>query len=544
METNIKRFLPLAKYFVLLMAVLFFSGCKRADFKGDLSTEKANVFPIDESYKGNILFNANLDNYTYRDANDTDERKKIRASIINHLKDLKTMGVRESVGYLAVGGKDRKVEKGDPIDFDYLDKMYKVLDEEGIRYAIPLIVDRVVVNPDDYGPVWEENCRWYVQEMARYYGTRPLYYSAVNEPFTAGMRGDGVPLTVDQVLRIQEVFYRALKAVNPEIIVISCPVNTLEINRGSVQLAERGITQYCDYFGFHKHVDIGEDAPRSEKLIWDAIDRAEEMGFPRRGIVLNENGTHLILPRVWSGATEEDARDFKARWVGNDLIQMKALGCKYIVMYSLLGSKANNGEYNILDVDRPTANGFTPYEKEYQAYKELWQVEPHLVSRGINGGFEEENPDKSRGWVVSFKGWPRGGAQSSIPQEWESVDFIHDDSPGAFKGDSYLKMAKPIRPQISANRCRRLVEGLIPGQRYKICARVKLSGDSSRATLRGMGFDVLGKEKAEKVVTYAESQGKYTRIEVSFVAVNEWVVISLEHNGEGVAYWDEITFTK
>ncbi len=544
MKPNRRKFIPRLMRCVAFFAVFpFFSKCQDKLTQKPEPQEKSEARPAyDESYRGNLLFNANLDIYTYRGARDTTDGMPKRAAIIKHLKDLNVWGVRESVANLHLGG--RKIEKGDPIEFAYLDKIYKTLDEEGIRYSIPMIVDRVVVNPDNYGPIWEENCRYYVGELARYYGTRPIYYSAVNEPFMPGMREDGVALTIAQVLRIQEVVYTAMKAVNPDVVLISSPVSTGHIATSAVQLAEGGITRHCDYFGFHKHNDIGEDGQMSETAIWNAIDRAEEMGYPRRGVVMNENGTPLTLDVAWAGATEADSRAFKTRWIGNDLVQMKSLGCKYIVMYSLIGSKASNGEYNVLDVGRPTADGFEPYEKEYQAYKSLWQLEPHLLSGGINGGFEEANPDKSRGWVVSFRGRAWGGVQTSIPVEWQSVVFAHDDSENARVGNSYLKMTKPGRTQITANRCRRLVEGLTPGQRYKIGAWVKLSGEGSQATLRGIGFDVLGKEKAEKKITYAESDGKYIRREVSFVAVNEWVVISLEHNGEGVAYWDEITCTK
>ncbi len=543
--TNRKSLPVLVKYLALFIVFPFFSKCQDKLSDG-LTEEKSNAqVSVDETYRGNLLFNSNLKFFRYRPrSKDSADGKPMRERVIKHLKDLDVWGVRESVGVLEVNRLKRR--KGSFIDFPYMDSIYRRLDEEGIRYATELRLDRVVANPDNFGPVWEENARYVVEEIGKYYGTKPLYYSAVNEPFLPGMREDGVPLTVDQVMRVQEVVYTTLKAVNPEIVVLSCPISGGRIDKG-VELAERGITQYCDYFGVHKHNDIGEDGHNEGGTdVWRIIDRAEEMGYPRRPMVMDENGTRLTLPQVWEGATEADARTYKARWIGNDLVQMKALGFKYIVMYAVIKSQANGGEYNILDKNRPLANGFERYEREYQAYKELWRLEPHLLSNGINGGFEEANPDKSRGWVVCFKGNPRIGMQTSVPQEWESVDFVKNDPSGAFKGNNYLKMSKPVRPltQISANRCRRLVEGLTPGQRYKLCARVKLTGAASKANLRAMGFDVLGKEKAEKEVTYAESDGKYVHAEVSFVAGNEWAVISLEHNGAGTASWDEITFTK
>ena len=82
---------------------------------------------------------------------------------------------------------------------------------------------------------------------------------------------------------------------------------------------------------------------------------------------------------------------------------------------------------------------------------------------------------------------------------------------------------------------------------YKLSARVKLSSDGGKASkapaarLRALGFDPYGRQKADAEASVSESGGNYVRREVYFTAGNPWVVISLEHNGSGCAYWDDVT---
>lgn len=506
--------------------------------------------------ESNILFNGNLSLYARPDRPGDDN---IRREVIRHLGDLQGIGSREAIwtGY----GSAKKVSYGGWFDFSYNDKVFYELKRAGMRYCLQMKVDAVVENPDDYGPLWEENLRWYVMLLGKRYGTAPLYYIPMNEPDNAGQRPAGVDaLTMDQIIRVQRIVWETLKQVNPEIKVASSPLCTLEGYRdfttSAREVLRNGITEYCDYFAFHKHNDVGDDAREPESLLWDVMTEAELEGHPRRPAVLNENGCYLLLnvdEGAWPDAPEKEARKFKAYWIGNDLIQMKALGLKYIVAYSLAGSfggpDGHKGEYNIVNVDEPVGDGYRIYEQEYNAYKDLWNPYAHLLSAGINGSFETPNPDKSRGWVVSFRGRSFKGLNRAEPKEWDYVDIVQEN---ALSGSLCLEM-RPIdfvgtglydKKGITGNRCRRLVEGLVPGAYYRLSAWVRLDKegeDEPRAVLRAMGFDPFGKTKAEAHIKYSESDGAYIRSEVRFIADNPWVVISLEHNGKGTAYWDDIS---
>lgn len=513
--------------------------------------------PVDECLECNVIYNGNISLYSYNRFPSYEERNNRRRSeIIRHLGLLGGIGSREAIWNSY--GSVKPVSYGESFDFQYNDKVFAELEAAGLRYCLQMKVDALVVNPDNYGPQWQKNLEWYVTLLARRYGDAPLYYIPMNEPDNEGQRTGGAPaLTTEQIIKVQQVVYETLKNCDLDIKVASSPLCLLQdeseydYTSSGRQVLLAGITRYCDYFAFHKHVDIGEDGRYSETDLWKYMDEAEAAGYPRRPALVNENGTRLTLPLVWPDATEEDARRFKAYWIGNDLIQMKALGLKYIVPYSLAGSLSNDGEYNIIQEDTVANDGsYIVRRLEYDAYMDLWNPYAHRLSAGVNGGFEEPEPDKSRGWTVSFRGRSFVGIDRVEPKEWDYVSIVEG---GARTGSHCLEMS-PIdfvpaasidSKGITANRCRRLVEGVVPGRKYRISAWVKLvrtdgSGEVPSATLRAMGFDPLGKEKAEVSIMYSGTSEDYVKAEVSFTADNPWVVISLEHNGTGFCYWDDI----
>lgn len=534
-------------YQLVLMSSLVVASCGGVDLGKDSGTI------LEEHFENNIIFNGNLSLYSFnRWESSAPVNDSKRRAIINHLIDLQGIGSREAIWNSY--GSIKPISYGEEYDFSINDKVFGELAASGLRYCLQIKVDAMVKNPDNYGPQWEKNAVWYLTLLARKYGDTPLYYCPMNEPDNAGQRIEGVDaLTTEQIVRVQEVVYRTLKGINPEIKVASSPLCLLEDNTeytsSGRQVLLAGITQYCDYFAFHKHVDIGEDGRHSETELWKYMDEAEAAGYPRRPAVLNENGTSLTLPLVYPDATEEQIHRFKAFWAGNDLIQMKSLGLKYIVMYSLAGSLARDGEYNIVDLDTPEGNGYKVNEPEYSAYRDLWHPQAHALSLGINGGFEEPETDKSRGWAVSFRGRSFNGINRVEPKEWDYVNVIEA---GAHSGKFCLMMT-PIdfvpsasidSKGITANRCRRLVEGLVPGRQYRLSGWVKLekSGEGAApvAILKAMGYSSLG-YVSQKELLYGYSEGKYVFMDLAFVPENPWVVISLEHNGKGNAYWDDIS---
>lgn len=529
--------------------MLLAAGCSGPSISPEEPDGNGN---IEEYLESNIIYNGNLSLYSYnRWESSAAENDNIRSEIIRHLGILGGIGSREAIWNSY--GSIPPISYGESFDFQYNDKVFDELQAAGLRYCLQMKVDALVVNPDDYGPEWQRNLEWYVTLLARRYGATPLYYIPMNEPDNEGQRTNGAPaLTTEQIVKVQKVVYETLKNFNPDIKVASSPLCRLEDNdtytSSGRQVLLAGITDYCDYFAFHKHVDIGEDGQNSETVLWSLMDEAEQAGYPRKPAVLNENGTSLTLPLVWAEATENDARQFKAYWIGNDLVQMKSLGLKYIVAYSLAGSLSRDGEFNIMDVSTASGSGYLVHELEYNAYRELWNPYAHRLSAGINGGFEKANPDKSSGWTVAFRGRSFNGIGRVEPKEWDYVSIVGE---GARSGNSCLKMTEiDFEPTasidskgITANRCRRLVEGLVPGKTYSISAWVRLddTGDGTpSAQLRALGFSPLG-EKAEASISYNDSKGEYVQAEVSFTADNPWVVISLEHNGRGTALWDDVS---
>lgn len=544
--------LPLMTWAVCLTVA---AGCT----KTGMAPDEDGGGSVEECLESNIIYNGNISLYSYnRWPSYEPVNNRRRSEIIRHIGLLGGIGSREAIWNSY--GSIEPISYGESFDFQYNDKVFNELSAAGLRYCLQMKVDALVVNPDDYGPQWQRNLEWYTGLLARHYGDAPLYYIPMNEPDNEGQRTDGTPaLTTGQILRVQQVVYETLKGYNENIKVASSPLCLLQdeseygYTSSGRQVLLAGITRYCDYFAFHKHVDIGEDGRYSETDLWRYMDEAEAAGYPRRPALVNENGTRLTLPLVWPEATEEDARQFKSYWIGNDLIQMKSLGLKYIVPYSLAGSLSNDGEYNIIQEDTLAGDGsYIVHRLEYDAYRELWNPFAHRLSAGINGGFEEANPDKSRGWVVSFRGRSFNGIGRVEPKEWDYVSIVREN---ARSGDFCLEM-RPIdfEPEasidsrgITANRCRRLVEGLVPGRSYKVSAWVRLglgedgsSSGSPSVVLRAMGSDPLGKSRPEVSADSAGSSGDYVLLEVSFTAWNPWVVISLEHNGEGFAWWDDV----
>lgn len=506
--------------------------------------------PVLES---NIIFNGNLSLYSFnRWPEDEAENNSKRRAIISHIQDLQGIGSREAI-WTSYGSVEM-ISYGESFDFSYNDKVFRELEAAGLGYCLQMKLDAVVVNPDNYGPQWEKNARWYVKMLGLRYGSKPLYYIPMNEPDNEGQRPSGVAaLTKDEILKVQKLVWETLKDIDPDIKIASSPLCSLADNTtyttSGRQVLLGGITQWCDYFAFHKHVDIGEDGNGSETVLWSLMDEAEKAGYPRKSALVNENGTSLTLKLVWPEASEEQCRQFKAYWVGNDLVQMKSLGLKYIVMYSLAGSLGRDGEFNIVDLDTPEGNAYKVHTLEYNAYKDLWNPRAHSLALGINGGFEQANPDKSRGWTVAFRGRSFNNLYRVEPKEWDYVDIVDQ---GAYQGSCCLEM-RPIdfTPTasidgngITANRCRRLVEGLCPGRKYSLSAYFKLRSDGQEdhpeVSLRALGWSSLGySSSASSDVISPE----YAKLEVSFVADNPWVVISLEHNGSGYALWDAVELT-
>ncbi len=533
-------------FLLLTLLIIFPASCRKDVLCTDDSSEE-------EYFENNVIFNGNLSLFSFNRWPEYEiPNNNKRRAIISHLLDMQCIGSREAMWNSY--GSIKPVSFGQSYDFSYNDKVFNELAVAGLRYCLQLKVDALVDNPDNYGSEWEKNAEWYIKMVASRYGNSPLYYCPMNEPDNEGQRVNGVPpLTTDQIMRVQEVTYRVLKSVNPDIKVASSPLCMLQDNdtytSSGRQVLLAGITKYCDYFAFHKHVDIGEDGRHTEMDLWKYMDEAECAGYPRKPALVHENGTRMTLRYVYPEATEDDMHRFKAYWAGNDLIQMKALGLKYIVVYSLAGSLSSGGEYNLVDLNTPVGSGFKVHEPEYSVYRDLWHPRAHALSKGINGGFESPNPDKSRGWVVTFRGRSFEGIGRVEPKEWDYVSIVSD---GAFSGVHCLKMSAIDfkgtgiydKGGITANRCRRLVEGLVPGRQYKVSVWVRLEKtagqEAPKAYLRAMGYSLYGRT-AEKELLYGYSEGRYAYMEVSFTAENPWVVISLEHNGKGVAFWDDVT---
>ncbi|QRK09620.1 hypothetical protein JQX13_05665 [Archangium violaceum] len=81
---------------------------------------------------------------------------------------------------------------------------------------------------------------------------------------------------------------------------------------------------------------------------------------------------------------------------------------------------------------------------------------------------------------------------------------------------------------------------LTAGRRYTLSAYARGSGDTAR--LRALGFNTLN--GVQEASTQVAAGASYQPLTVSFTPNSNSVVISLESNGSGTVYFDDVTLTE
>lgn len=470
-----------------------------------------------------LFLNANMD----RAAADLENPEAYFSAALRDLKELRMAGTREAL----FGLEGHYV--GRTIDWRAWDERIARIEAAGLKLVIELMPQSFVRNDDDHGPQWEANLRSWVHDVVFHYGTRAIWYSLDNEPdFRARGSWSNQPANL---VRMQQIAYEALKQANPRARLETSPLGVpCGQNFSARELFELGITRYCDFFGFHAHFALDDPGARyALPTVWEAMKAGVAKGYPARPVVNTETGSYWARFRGVgeNGLTEEQQHQWRAWYMGQNLVMQKSYGVSYLVAYAWANSRPRDGQYNLVDMH----NGFRRWQPEFDAVKELWHPDAHAFARGINGGFEEPNPDESRGWAVSFALLQneKSTTPSFPPKEWDRVQLRFDEA-SARSGRGCLEML-PGGP----NRVRRLVEGLTGNVPHRLTAYVKASGAGAEATLSAMGFNPLdGLEKPAQAAT--ASQNGWQKLSVEFTSTNPWVVIVLEHSGDGTVWWDDV----
>lgn len=506
MQTELAQTFPLSRWFLLLVGL----GAWLAGGAG-------------EAGESRLFLNLNID----RSAADNWRPEEYERQALADLVDLGMAGTRETL--FGMG----KFYAGRKADWSGWDARLARIEAAGLAVVIELMPMEMVANEDNFGPGWENNLQAWVHEVVSRYGTRALWYSLDNEP---DFRPEGTFWNdPDNLVRMQRLAWEALKKANPEAKLETSPIGVPEGMRVSARdLCERGITQYCDYFGIHAHF-ASDDPGKAHPVygVWEAMRAGVARGYPARPVVNSETGAYWGRFRGVGdrGLTEEQQHQWRAWYYAQNLVMQKSYGISYLIAYAWANSRPREGQYNLVDMH----NGFHRWQPEYDTMKALWNPEAHALGKGINGGFEEPNPDYSRGWAVAFALLQneRSETPSFPPAEWARVQFSQDGIE-ARTGRGCLRLEAGGR-----NRVRRLVEGLEPGKMYELFGYARLAEGAGKARLAAMGYNPL--DGLEQAAAEAEAgKAGWQELRVEFAARNPWVVIALETGGEGTVWWDDL----
>lgn len=175
------------------------------------------------------------------------------------------------------------------------------------------------------------------------------------------------------------------------------------------------------------------------------------------------------------------------------------------------------------------------------------------------GDFNAQQPNiygfvKLYPWLVTFYSRPATGVSDMTKPpfvEWDSA-YVNLYTAGQGRsGTAGVKMG----PRSGRNQAMRLVTNLTRGKTYTVKGYVRLvqSGGQGTATLRACGWNAVPTSGAGDIVaTQSTDTGSSFVLKTlaSFTlstnprVTNNWVVIVLDHDGQGTVYWDDITITE
>jgi hypothetical protein len=353
-------------------------------------------------------------------------------------------------------------------------------------------------NPDQ----WKANYRWFCSEVFKHYKDKVKYYIVDNE--TDLRSGDPASLAVDMT----RIAYEEAKKVSSDILIESPPTS----NPGTDylrQMIDLGITRYCDVIGVHNYgAQILDNHGFSLRKPWEYQKAANlAKGYPMRPVASSESGTST----EWVKWTSTNRRNYNARWMRMNWLQLKRYGYDSVLLYSL-NSTVPNQAFDIADYDS-AAQKWVRLEPTWSAVQSAYDKVDFA-----NGGFEEPN-NRDLEWIVYFN------PDIEFPPEWTRAHFLMDGKGRSGKG--YLSFTS------GNNIVRRVVSNLTLGKKYKISAYTKGNGK-----LKALGY--LKHAGADETVATSSNTTDWQPLTVEFTPTNPWVVISLE--GDGAVLFDDVTF--
>lgn len=336
--------------------------------------------------------------------------------------------------------------------------------------------------------------------------------TALNAQATAGWfwgnEQDIGGYSVSSALTYQQALWDARNQVDSSRQVESCPV----AYPGSQWLRDflnAGATRYATHVGLHAH---GSHMAEGSQVTWalQAIqDSASNHGWPLRPVKCTEIGWDYI------NYGSDHTLLHKARVTWWQMMQCYRFGITQMDVYSISGSLSGRG-WDFYD-----QNTYAPYEYCADVLREGYRI------KGLeNPGFGTAQSDlRLRGpWILYCH-------DNDVTNPGEAGRASISTTNGRTGGSLQLNSG-------GYNRVRQVVHRLTPGKPYTATAWVKGGGT---ATLKALGYDNLrGLAERASAVT---ANGTYNQRSVTFTPSNTWVVLSLESDGAGTVYWDDVAIT-
>ncbi len=359
------------------------------------------------------------------------------------------------------------------------------------------------------------NFKHYAKTVMQALRGKASFFIVGNEPDISGV-------SVTQALNLTRAAYEASREVAPDgsIKVESSPPTLPNAYTRDLILA--GVTRYCDFLGTHGH----GGAPREDgglMSLWRWMQEANTLhGHPIKPIA----GTEFGWTYEQYGPTNLRNDQYKAYVEWWKWVQTKRYAFSKLSIYNFSESFAGAG-WDYFDYDGAQYGVKTPYPFSYDAVRRAYR----RTALG-NGGFEQAqpNPLRENGWITYFE-----PDIDPTTREWARARLVTGDAANARTGTGYLRLTSG-----GTNRVRYVVTSLTAGRRYTLAAHAKGSGDTAR--LRALGFNTLN--GIQEAATQVAAGASYQPLTVTFTPSSNSVVISLESNGSGTVYFDDVTLTE
>ncbi len=418
----------------------------------------------------------------------------------------------------------------DTIDWNLFFNGYaEALERTGRKMVLQVAAENIPSSSGQHDAAWAARVTHKFTLVARYLLANPgirravAWLSVCNEPdydFDHNW-------TIDEVVRLQALAYQAVKSVSADILVEGATFADPVGKRLSFDdLLKKGITRYCDFIGFHCYVQSADTHRQSPAILLRNMRAAHQnFGWPMRPLVCTETG---LKKNFFDGRRGPTGWQALAHWQHFNYMQLARFGVSRCIYFSLGGTVDDMClvEY---------ANGFRPRPSFASM---IAAVQPRPMST-LNGSFAIQE-DKFSNWVVCYRPGSPLVVRNQYP-EWSQSSFQRDGrhcAPAA-TDSGYLQLDRG-RPKA----VRRVLDGLSP-RPYRVTAWVHQQGGT--ASLRVLGFDQTECDRLVEQTTTAV--GRWVQLQVQFqpvrslIGVDHRAVISLEHSGQAMCWWDSVGVT-